>query len=434
MGMACRFDNNFTIQPSRNYSIIGKFIIHQLFYHRMQQLFNGHRLSEYFKDIEEVLTNRLNSYDAEELNDVLIEEFLEEYTIIPLKLLSPQPGEPKEATRLRDTGYGEKYQHQGYEIKIELPFEGDWQLFDHRPNPYIQNYPNIDRILSRERKIIFTLFFDHLDKSLYEKKVETVKKEISANIPNINNEVSVWNGMLKNKITGLVEQRRAKLNHKHSFMKEIGLEINPVSSSHIVPPIKQKKIPTPVADTSKKRTSGEIPALQQAVYEDIIEVIYHAGKAIERKPSLYRDKGEEDIRDMLLLFLETRYESTTGTAETFNRKGKTDILLKYAEDGSNIFVAECKIWKGQKKYHEAIDQLLGYLTHRDSKTALIIFVDQKSFTAIVETVKQQTADHLQFKRHAENRYDTSYNYIFSLPDDSNKEIQVEVMLFHFPKV
>lgn len=62
----------------------------------------------------------------------------------------------------------------------------------------------------------------------------------------------------------------------------------------------------------------------------------------------------------------------SATGETFNKKGKTDILLRHA--GNNAFVGECKFWKGEKSFLSTIDQLLGYLTWRDSKTAVIMFV------------------------------------------------------------
>jgi hypothetical protein len=133
------------------------------------------------------------------------------------------------------------------------------------------------------------------------------------------------------------------------------------------------------------------------------------------------------------LFLETRYESTSGVGEAFNKKGKTDILLKYAKDGTNIFVAECKMWKGSKKLIEGLDQLFGYLTHRDSKAALIFFVDQKEFISVIKTIKEEIKNHTQFSRFVKDNYDSSLSYEFVFPDDSKKIIQVEVMLFHFPK-
>lgn len=66
------------------------------------------------------------------------------------------------------------------------------------------------------------------------------------------------------------------------------------------------------------------------------------------------------------------------TGETFNRAGKTDILLR--EGDRNVFIAECKFWKGPKAFGEAIDQRLGYTMWRDSKTAILVFYPQPLHT------------------------------------------------------
>jgi hypothetical protein len=81
---------------------------------------------------------------------------------------------------------------------------------------------------------------------------------------------------------------------------------------------------------------------------------------------------EEHLRDHILMVLDPNFEYGSATGETFNKKGKTDILLRH--DSSVAFVAECKFWGGEKVFHKTIDQLLNYLTWRDSKTAVIIFV------------------------------------------------------------
>jgi hypothetical protein len=90
--------------------------------------------------------------------------------------------------------------------------------------------------------------------------------------------------------------------------------------------------------------------MAKGMYEDILTIIYNFGKSMERKPSTYSKKNEEDLRDQFLLLLETRYDSTTASGETFNKEGKTDIILKYAPDGSNLFVAECKFWHGSSEF------------------------------------------------------------------------------------
>lgn len=56
-------------------------------------------------------------------------------------------------------------------------------------------------------------------------------------------------------------------------------------------------------------------------------------------------------------------------------------------DGKNVFVAEMKIWNGKKSFVEAIQQLFTYATWRDVGLALVIFVDQKGLSAVIETAK-----------------------------------------------
>jgi hypothetical protein len=215
-------------------------------------------------------------------------------------------------------------------------------------------------------------------------------------------------------------------------MKAIGLNVNPQSNSFVASkPVVRKNIPKPISETTKRK--DVTPYLQEQVYIDIKELIYNVGKSIERKPSLYVGKHEEDLRDVFLLFLETRYDSTSGVGEAFNKKGKTDILLKYANDGTNLFVAECKFWKGKKSLLSAIDQLLCYLTHRDSKTALMMFVNQKELISIMETANLEIKEHKNFKKFVSKTFESSFSYEFSLPDDSKKIIQIELMFFHFPK-
>lgn len=85
---------------------------------------------------------------------------------------------------------------------------------------------------------------------------------------------------------------------------------------------------------------------------------------------------EEDLRNTLLAMLNATYKGNA-TGETFRRKGKTDICIEM--ENRAAFVAECKIWKGAKALTNAVRQLNGYLTWRDCKTALIVFVRQKDY-------------------------------------------------------
>src|SRR5262249_55009856 len=89
------------------------------------------------------------------------------------------------------------------------------------------------------------------------------------------------------------------------------------------------------------------------------------------------------------------YEGSA-TGETFNAAGKTDILVR--EGNRNLFIGECKIWHGSNKFAEAIDQLLGYLTWRDTKSALIVFSRNKHFTSVIESINTEIERHPHKKR------------------------------------
>ncbi|MER7149859.1 hypothetical protein [Streptomyces lydicus] len=58
--------------------------------------------------------------------------------------------------------------------------------------------------------------------------------------------------------------------------------------------------------------------------------------------------------------------------EVFNNTGKTDISIRSAD--RHVFIGECKIWKSPQGITEALDQLLKYLTWRDTKAALVLFI------------------------------------------------------------
>jgi hypothetical protein len=65
---------------------------------------------------------------------------------------------------------------------------------------------------------------------------------------------------------------------------------------------------------------------------------------------------EEDLRQNILMCLNGMLRDR-GTAESFNKKGKTDIL--FTRGNRNLFIAECKKWDGIKYAMDGIRQLEG---------------------------------------------------------------------------
>lgn len=141
-------------------------------------------------------------------------------------------------------------------------------------------------------------------------------------------------------------------------------------------------------------------------YTRILECVHSVGKMFERLPSTYIGKDEESLRDHILVSLESIvFGSATG--ETFNKRGKTDILVR--GNGANEFVGECKFWKGKGVFLETISQLLGYLSWRDNKTAVILFVENKDFSTVVEKVREYIKEHPNYLRNSYERDETWQN-------------------------
>jgi hypothetical protein len=128
--------------------------------------------------------------------------------------------------------------------------------------------------------------------------------------------------------------------------------------------------------------------------------------------------------------LEGQFRKVSATGETFNKAGKTDILMRH--DKHNIFVAECKFWRGRQQHLATIDQLLGYLTWRDSKTAILYFVDNREITASLRSIQKHTSEHGCFVCAKRSGEESRFNYTFHLPGDTERHLALTILCFHLP--
>lgn len=169
------------------------------------------------------------------------------------------------------------------------------------------------------------------------------------------------------------------------------------------------------------------PSLDQDQYETILGLLRDAGRSIEQSSTRMRNLDEEALRDILLVPLNSHFGTATG--EAFNHSGKTDLLIRH--EGSNLFVAECKFWGGGKLLLETIDQLLGYLTWRDTKAAILIFNRNKKFSDVVDQLRTLPLKHPSFKKGPVKMDETSYQYTLSLPQDEERLTTVTFLAFDF---
>ena len=126
--------------------------------------------------------------------------------------------------------------------------------------------------------------------------------------------------------------------------------------------------------------------------------------------------------------LSPHFASVTG--ETFNKSGKTDILIRH--EGANVFVAECKFWHGVKAYLATIDQILSYLTWRDSKAAIICFVQNLKLNPVLEQIDSITRSHPCFVKHRGTIKAGWFQFDFHMQNDPSRQVFLAVLCFHLP--
>jgi len=175
------------------------------------------------------------------------------------------------------------------------------------------------------------------------------------------------------------------------------------------------------------------PSFQKASkYDEIIKLIDNSCKYLEKLPNVYKGKGEESLRDHIISVIGTNCVGSV-TGETYNFKGKTDILIRDRDNISNIFIGECKIWKGSVSLNKAISQLLSYLSWRDDQAALIFFVKNKNFTNIINgipSIIEKHPNYIEFNKTVSESWNC---YSFSSNTDQHKKIDVSILCYHFPE-
>jgi hypothetical protein len=171
--------------------------------------------------------------------------------------------------------------------------------------------------------------------------------------------------------------------------------------------------------------------ISRANFNQIIQHIITIGINLEKQNELHEHFGEEQFRDYLLPYLNSIFKETTTTGETFNKIGKSDILIQNNQ-GENVFIAECKIWKGEAEFSDAINQLFDrYINWRNEKAALIFFNKKnKGFNDVITKGREAIKKHEYFESFLTHRNDSSSSYVFLNPDDKSQKIYLELIFLN----
>lgn len=315
----------------------------------------------------------------------------------------------------------------GSEIEVEIPFTGEAEAFKIRPNPYTLSPP---RASFRGNLLTFTIVGTNLEATQVRGEIERTVREIQSYLTNLRANVAGLNGQLLGEARTAIESRRNKLLANRSTVASLGFRMKERQNAPktYVPPEVRKKI-SPVMPPASTAPYKPEPALGQSDYEHILGVMQGMTQVMELSPSAFHDVDEEALRSHFLVQLNGHYQGQA-TGETFNYEGKTDILIR--SEGRNIFIAECKFWSGPKKLAETIDQLLGYSSWRDTKTAVVVFNRNREFSKVLAAIPGAVRAHPQYKKDLPGSTETVFRYLFANRDDRNRELYLTVMAFDVP--
>jgi hypothetical protein len=389
--------------------------------------------------LAELIKKEIYSNSKEYILKIEEQEYLkyliDKYTLEPLNVdfVSETIPEPfKSIERLNNRIHGGQYQAEIYTFTVYYNFMGSSVLFKVRPDHFRMTSRMIS-INEEAKTVSFSFKLEQKNAEVFNNTKNDYQSNAFMNLKNTNLVCESWNNSVSRIVKSNFNSLKEKFLNENDFYAAINVKIDKKTESvFTAPTIKKKLIPQPTISKTKEFSS--VPGMAKEMYDDILTIIYQFGKSMERKPSTYLGKDEEELRDQFLLLLETRYDNASATGETFNREGKTDIILKFANDGSNLFVAECKFWHGSSEFLKAISQLFErYLTWRDSKTAVILFVKNKEFSNVLQTITADIKSHPNFISENGTRGETSFSYNFCLSQDKDKKVFLEVIAFHFDK-
>ena len=327
---------------------------------------------------------------------------------------------------------GGPYYAPGYQIKIEIPFTGDFSLWKLQPSSFKSVYPwgNVSSPTTSAPGTLTLTFSSPIDSINEETLGNNIQRELGLvrfYVESSSSEVAGYNQQLRPKIEAAINSRKERISKTEGLAARLGLPLKRNPDAPNVEPIKMpRKLVRPLPPPPNSGYKPE-PGIEDESFEHILNVIRHEIATYETTPKTYKNLGEEDLRNILLAHLNGHYEGGA-TGETFRYGGKTDIRIE-AENRA-AFVAECKLWSGANGVTSALNQLVGYLTWRDCKAALVIFNKSiRGFSEIIDKCADSLESHNLCKGEIElARRASEWRFRFQSPTDELREVIIHVFL------
>lgn len=384
------------------------------------------------QEVEALGENRLLNTAVDDLKQYLIEK----YSVTPITLLRDQwyadhqdaPVDVRHDQMRWIDDRSRPAMVPGERVEVRIPFEGEVELFYSKANTFNMNPP---RAAIEKNELVLRYEFPTDQPLEIRPLVDRSLADIERHLEWQREMINAHNSSLPATAEQAIQQRRERLLAQSRRASTLGIPIrrrDDAPKTYAVPTVRKKAAPT-LPPASAAPFSPE-PAWAMEQYEQALKIMQDMTLVMERSPDAFKTMDEEALRQHFLVQLNGQFEGKV-TGETFNMAGKTDILLREGE--RNVFIAECKFWKGPKAFGEAIDQLLGYATWRDGKTAILVFNRGTETSTVLAGVDATVKAHANFKRTVNWPHESGFRYVLHVNGDKNQELIITVLVFHVPK-
>ncbi len=384
------------------------------------------------QDVETLNENRLLNTAPDDLKRYLVEK----HSVTPIMLLRDQwyadhedvPVDVRHDPMRWIDDRSHPAMVAGERIEVRVPFDGEAELFYAKANTFTMSPP---RAVIEKNELLLR-FESPADqprdvRALVDRTLADIEQHLGWQRPMID----AHNAALPGAAEQAISERRNRLLAQSQRAEALGIPIRrrtDAPKTYALPTVKRKAAPTlPPATTAQFKPE---PALAMELYEHVLKVVQDMALVMERSPDAFKAMNEEALRQHFLVQLNGQFEGKA-TGETFNMAGKTDILLR--EGDRNVFIAECKFWKGPKAFGEAIDQLLGYATWRDGKTAILVFNRGVETSTVLTGIDTVAKAHANFKRAMDWPHESGFRCVVHSNGDKNRELVLTVLVFHVPQ-
>lgn len=411
---------------------------------REDYLFCQGDLDATLRSHESTISGRIDRIPPDQFMNARIEDVVEhvlaEMTIEPLVIYEDRAEMDQSETRIDVSQWRDRNLFHdpgpiyvpGVRVSVLIPFTGDSSLWALKPNRWQSIFPRAQ--LGRSTRGGVQNIAIDLSQPADEPQ-ERIKQRLDEQLKSIRfyvqsqkQQVDSFNTGLRPHVLASVNARRERLKKQAGLEDVLGIPLKRKDGVPRVTPVRlERKLSRPLPPPPKSGYKPE-PGITDADYSHILSVIRHEGRTFETTPKTYAKHDEEELRDILLAHLNGHYQGTA-TGETFRRNGKTDIRI---EDGDRAaFVAECKVWRGPKTLSSAIDQLLGYLTWRDCKAAIIIFNKHNAqFSSIVKGIPKICSESHAYVRETAIAETGEWQFDMNSLEDEGRSVRVYVFAFN----